>query len=89
MIQFFSFNIWRKLFILKKNKFLKPSEKYIYSRASKIPKCFERMVVYIHNGKLWQKKYVYKWMVGYKFGNFAWNKKIALFKAKQLKKKKK
>jgi len=28
-------------------------------------------------------------MIGFKFGEFTWNRKIALYKAKQLKKKKK
>ena len=33
-------------------------------------------------------RYINRWMVGFKFGNFAINRKIAKFKAKQLKKKK-
>ena len=28
-------------------------------------------------------------MIGFKFGEFTWNRKLALYKAKQLKKKKK
>lgn len=65
------------------------SEKLIYNRASSIPKIFIGYNVKIHSGKSLHNRVVNKWMVGFKFGEFTWNRKLALYKAKQLKKKKK
>jgi len=78
-----------KSFYIKKTQFLKQVKKFIYSRSSKIPKIFIGYNVYIHSGKIWNTRLVNKWMIGFKFGEFTWNKRIALYKAKQLKKKKK
>ena len=44
------------------------------------------MKMKIYSGKRWHIKIINKWMVGFKFGAFSWNRKIALYKAKQLKK---
>ena len=43
----------------------------------------------IYNGKSYVSKYFSKYAVGFKLGEFTWNRKIALYKAKQLRKKKK
>lgn len=83
-----SAHIWRKVFLYKKNSIFKNSEKYIFDRSSTIPKIFNRTNVKIYNGKKWINRYVNRWRIGFKFGEFTWNKKIALYKAKQLKKKK-
>lgn len=86
-MNFFSYNIWRKLFFLKKNKILKLNERFLYDRSSIIPKNFNRFTINIYSGKIWQKKKINKWRVGYRFGEFTWNRKLALYKLKQKKKK--
>jgi len=40
----------------------------------------------IYSGQKWQLKKINRWVVGFKFGEFTWNRRVALFKAKQLKK---
>jgi len=81
--------IWRKIFLFKKSFVFKTSEKLIYSRSSVVPSIFSNCDVSIYSGKRWHRRFINKWMVGFKFGEFTWNRKIALYKAKQLKKKKK
>ena len=81
--------IWRKIFLFKQSFVFKASEKSINSRSSIIPKIFTGFNVKIYSGKIWHSRLINKWMVGYKFGEFTWNRKLALYKAKQLKKKKK
>lgn len=81
--------IWKKIFLFKQNKLFKTSEKLIYTRSSVVPYIFCNSYIDIYSGKRWHNKVVNKWMVGFKFGEFTWNRKLALYKAKQLKKKKK
>jgi len=85
---FCSFDIWRKVFLARKSDVFKNQEKFVYHRSSTIPKIFTNYEVSIYNGKKWIKKYINRWMIGFKFGEFTWNKKPAIYKAKQLKKKK-
>jgi ribosomal protein S19 len=85
---FGSEDVWRKVFLCKKSVVFKAREKFIHHRSSIIPKTFLYDEVSIYTGKKWTKRYVNRWMIGYKFGEFTWNKKIALYKAKQLRKKK-
>lgn len=87
-LYYFNENLWRKTFLYKKNPIFKTSEKFIYSRSSTVPKILTNYNVYIYSGKIWNTRFINKWMIGFKFGEFTWNKKIALYKAKQLKKKK-
>jgi len=86
---FCSENIWKKIFLYKKSEVFKTQDKLIYERSSVIPRIFTGSEVSIYSGKKWIKKYVNRWMVGFKFGEFTWNKKAAIYKAKQLRKKKK
>ena len=81
--------MWKKIFLFKKNVVFKTSEKLIYTRSSIVPTIYTYQNVKIYNGKKWITRLVNKWMIGYKFGEFTWNRKIAMYKAKQLKKKKK
>jgi len=65
------------------------SKKSIYLRSSIIPNIFVGYSVEIYSGKIWHNRLITKWSVGFKFGELTWNRKLALYKAKQLKKKKK
>lgn len=80
---------WKKIFLYQQNKIFKLSEKNIYSRSSTIPLGFIRQYVKVHSGKKWYGRVINKWNVGFKFGELTWNRRIAMYKAKQLKKKKK
>lgn len=88
-LNFCSPYIWRKIFLYKKTPIFRTEKKYVYSRFSIIPKILNNSNVSIYNGKKWHNRFIIKWMIGFKFGEFTWNRKIALYKAKQLKKKKK
>lgn len=85
---FCSLDLWRKIFLSHKSIVFKNQEKFIHHRSSTIPKIFTNYDVSIYNGKKWIKKNVSRWMIGFKFGEFTWNKKSAIYKAKQVKKKK-
>jgi ribosomal protein S19 len=54
-----------------------------------VPHMFIGSKVKIYAGMRFHSRIVNRWMVGYKFGEFSWTRKLALYKAKQLKKKKK
>lgn len=70
------------------NPLHKKKEKFVYDRSSAIPSIYEGLRVHIYSGKVFKSKVVTRWMLGSKFGEFVWNRKLALYKAKQLKKKK-
>ena len=80
---------WRKLFLVHDNEVFKPKDKVIYDRHSTIPSTFRGSKVKIYAGSRFHTRIINRWMVGYKFGEFSWTRKLALYKAKQLKKKKK
>ncbi len=81
--------VWKKIFLFKTSYVFKLTEKLIYTRSSVVPVSFNKLNVSIYTGRKWKEKIINKWMVGFKFGEFTWNRKLALYKAKQLKKKKK
>lgn len=80
---------WRKVFLTHGNDVFKPKDKVIYDRNSVIPFSFLGSKVKIYAGTRFHTRVITRWMVGYKFGEFSWTRKLALYKAKQLKKKKK
>ena len=88
-IKYCSRLLWKKIFLFKKNPVFKFSEKLFYNRSSVIPKIYIGSEIEIYSGKRWHTRFINRWMVGFKIGEFTWNRKIALYKAKQLKKKKK
>lgn len=73
---------------MHENPLHRKKEKFIYDRGTTISPIYENILVNIHSGFKFKKKLVNRWMMGYKFGEFVWNRKLALYKAKQLKKKK-
>ena len=81
--------LWKKLFFFTNKKILKKQKKIIYTRSSTILNSFIGYYVSIYNGKKFKLRLINKWSVGFKFGILTWNKKVAFYKAKQLKKKKK
>lgn len=80
---------WKKIFLYNRHPIFKIAEKKIFSRSSVVPKAFIGTSVKIYSGKSWHSRNLTRWMIGFKFGEFTWNRKLAIYKAKQLKKKKK
>nr|YP_010049546.1 ribosomal protein S19 [Strombidium cf. sulcatum]QPL15951.1 ribosomal protein S19 [Strombidium cf. sulcatum] len=88
-LNYFAPNVWRSMYLIEVNPINRMREKKIYTRSSVLPVTYLKSEILIYSGKKWTKKFVNKWMVGHKVGEFTWNRKYALYKAKQLKKKKK
>jgi len=86
---YISSTTWRQTFLMTDNPLHRKKEKYIYDRSTTISSLYVGMRVHIYSGKKFYTKFINRWMVGFKFGEFVWNRKLALYKAKQLKKKKK
>lgn len=80
---------WRKVFLVSGNDVYKDKGRTVYDRGSTIPLSFVGAKIKIYAGMRFHLRVINRWMVGYKFGEFSWTRKLALYKAKQLKKKKK
>ncbi len=87
-LNYFSPKIWRIMYLIKTNSVHHTSEKRIRTRSSVIPVTFLNYEVIIHAGNKWTTRNVNVWNIGFKFGEFTWNRKYALFKSKAKKKKK-
>jgi ribosomal protein S19 len=77
------------MYLICTNPIHQTSEKRLRTRSSTIPYIFNSYEIIIHSGKRWHKKVVSPWLVGFKVGEFTWNRRLALYKAKQLRKKNK
>lgn len=88
-LTFMSTSTWRKLFLIKYNELHKKKKKVVFDRSSTIPITFVNSAVHVYSGSKLKPRKVTRWMVGFKFGEFTWNRRLALYKAKQLRKKKK
>lgn len=86
---YYSSSMWRSIYLISSNPVYHTREKRIYSRSTVIPTVFSGHEILVHSGKRWHTRRVNDWMVGFKAGEFTWNRKYALYKAKQLRKKKK
>jgi len=88
-LHYFSYKTWRAVYLIASNPVHHTSEKRIWARSSVIPELFVGTDILVHAGKRWHTKRVNSWMVGFKAGEFTWNRRLALYKAKQLRKKNK
>lgn len=88
-LSFMGASTWRKIFLIKYNDLHHKKEKLVFDRSSTIPFMFANSRIKIYAGSKFRPRSVSRWMVGFKFGEFTWNRKVALYKAKQLRKKKK
>lgn len=80
---------WKKTYLFKQNMVFKIGDKKIFNRSSKIPFSFRQLRVKIYCGKKWTLRQINLWNIGFKFGELTWNRRLAIYKAKQLRKKKK
>ena len=88
-LNYFSPNLWRSIYLISTSQVYHTREKKIYNRGSVIPAVFLGYEVMIYSGKKWHTRKINKWLIGFKAGEFTWNRRYALYKAKQLRKKKK
>lgn len=88
-LSYVSSTTWRQTFLMTDNPLHRKKEIYIYDRSTTISPLYIGLRVHIYSGRKFYRKYVNKWMVGFKFGEFVWNRKLAMYKAKQLRKKSK
>jgi ribosomal protein S19 len=86
-IKFYSNHVWRLMYLINSNSVYTTLTKKIYNSSSTIPFMFVGYEVFLYSGNRWLSRFLSKWSMGLKFGILSWNRKIALFKAKQLKKK--
>lgn len=88
-INFCSPLVWKKLYVIHyKPYWLRDStRKNLFERGTIIPKCFAGERIYLHSGKTLRRRWVNKWMVGFMAGEFVWNRRRAIYKAKQIRKK--
>ena len=87
-LNYFSSQVIRSVYLIKLSDIHHTSEKKIFSRGSKIPRAYNNHEVVIHRGNKLKVKNINSWIIGFKFGEFTWNRKIAMYKSKQKKKKK-
>ena len=87
----FSKSVWRKIFYIKKvndslsiNN-LKQTTTAIKSRKSFIPLCFKGLSVFIHKGSTARKLDVNRLHIGYKFGEYAYTRKLYYYPLKKKK----
>lgn len=85
---FMALAIWRKLVLAQKSFLFHATRKLIFSRGSSIPKLLVNRRAFIHTGRKFKRRFLSKWCVGFKYGSLTWNRRLAIYKAKQLRKKK-
>lgn len=79
----------RRIFFLHSNAKYKFYSNTFFDRNSTITNSLVGLRIKIYSGNKSHHRIITKWMVGFKIGEFSWTRKLALYKAKQLKKKKK
>jgi ribosomal protein S19 len=88
-IRYYAPNVWRLMYLIKGREVYHYNPKRMWSRSSHIPSMFRRYKIFIHAGKRWYCRFVSRWMIGFRAGEFSWNRRLAIYKAKQLRKKNK
>lgn len=80
-------SVMRQLYLMQDSDLYDDEVLSVTSRGSVIPPAFEPRRVKIYTGRGYTSREMSSWVVGFKFGEFTWNRKLALYKAKQLRKK--
>jgi len=86
-IKYLSNHVWRLVYLITSNPVYNNIVKKIFSGASIVTTAFIGYEVFIYSGLKWLSRFISRWSVGLKLGSLVWNRKIALYKSKQLKKK--
>ena len=88
-LNYFSPSMWRLMYLSVTSDVHLIGDKKIKNRSSTVPITLFKRDTIIYTGKRWTPRKINQWMIGFKFGEFTWNRKYALYKAKQLRKKNK
>ena len=80
---------WRQIFLHVTSDILEDHDKFVHERSSTITPILSESRMKIHMGRGYIFRKLSKYSVGYKFGEFTWNRQLALYKAKQMRRKKK
>ena len=83
----FSPHIWRLMYLIHSNNVYNALTKKIQNGSTTIPTLFLNYEIFVYSGLKWLSRVVSKWSVGFKTGSLTWNRKRALYKSKQVKKK--
>ena len=87
--KYFSLDLWKKIILLKRNKIKKALKSKKYFRASTVPKCFISKKIILHKGNVFKTLKITKYLIGYKFGEFAFTRKPFFYPKKIVAMKKK
>lgn len=82
-------NTWRQIFLHLSSEVIEEQDKFVHERSSTITPLLSQSRLKIHMGKGYIARNLSPYTIGFKFGEFTWNRKVALYKANQLRKKKK
>ena len=88
-LNYFSPSVWRLMCLSMTSEVHLLGDKKIKNRSCTVPITLFKRDTMVYTGKKWTFRRVNRWMIGYKFGEFTWNRKYALYKAKQMRKKNK
>lgn len=69
-LNYISASVLRSVYLISLNPIHHSSEKKIFSRGSCIPKIYDKCEVVIHKGNGYKLRYINKYMIGFKFGEF-------------------
>jgi ribosomal protein S19 len=86
-IRHYSAHLWRIIYLISSNNVYMSLPKKFYNNSSSIPHVFVGYEIFIYSGLKWLKRVVSRWVIGYRLGVLTWNRKLALHKSKQFKKK--
>ena len=83
----FSKSIWRKIFFIKKSGILnlkkQAKSNKIFDRKSLIPLCFTNLSLFVHKGNNYRKMNIFRSNIGYKFGEYAYTRKLYYYPLKK------
>jgi ribosomal protein S19 len=63
-------NTWRQLFLHISSEVIEEQDKFIYERSSTISPILKNNRIKIYNGKFYTARYISKYMIGFKYGEF-------------------
>lgn len=84
--KYFSYSIWRQVFLIKSNKIHLTSQKKFYNSATRIPSTYVNHEILIYNGRNFSAKDVNPYRIGMRAGSLVWFKKPAIIKKNSKKK---
>jgi len=85
-LNFLSKNIFKKILLLRINNTLKGKNKIIFKKSDTIVKTFLNKKLLVYKGCFYRNLYINKFILGFKFGEFAYTRKPFRYMLKSKKK---